>query len=227
MPFDFFLAQTGAEIHRPLPPEAGRAWMACHFSSSDQGLSNLPQALPEGSMVMVDDFIPAAAHDPQKIAAQLAQVVERCHCHRVLLDFQRPGDARTADIAAAIVAALRCPVGVSEAYAKGLPCPVCLPPLPLHMPLADYIAPWKGRQVWLEVMPQAAVYTVTGEGCKQAECDAQGPFPHFNEQAFCRYRMEVAEDAIRFTLSRGLEELEKLRQSKLVDCFVGLYQDFV
>ena len=33
MPTAFFLAQTAAEIHLPLPEDAKKAWMACHFSS--------------------------------------------------------------------------------------------------------------------------------------------------------------------------------------------------
>ncbi len=226
MPFEFFLAQTAAEFGQELPHSAKKAWMACHFSPYGTGLSNLPDRLPEGSMVIVDDFIPVAEHDPERIAAQLKEVVQAFRCSRVLLDFQRPGEERTAAIAKAIVEALPCPVGISEDYAKDAQCPVFLPPLPLHMPLADYIKPWAGRPVWLEVMPDCAAYTITEEGCKRAECEAIGPFPHFDEGACCRYRTEVLEDAVRFTLCRGTEELRRLRQTGATDCFVGLFQAF-
>lgn len=226
MPFEFFLAQTAAEMGQKLPPNAKKAWMACHFSPYGTGLSNLPQRLSEGSMVIVNDFVPAAEHDPERITEQLKEVVKKFHCSRVLLDFQRPGESRTAQIAGAIVQAIPCPVGVSQMYAEGLDCPVFLPPLPLHMPLTDYIAPWWGRPVWLEQMPDCAAYTITEKGCIKAACEAAGPFPHFDEQACCRYRIEGSEDAIRFILTRGPAELEQLRKCEEIDCFVGLYQDF-
>ncbi len=226
MAFDFFLAQTAGEIRHPLPCDAAKAWMACHFSAYGSGLSNLPEQLEPGSMVILNDLMPVAEHDPQRIASQLCEIVGSWQCSRVLLDFQRPGESRTAEIVKAIASTLPCPVGVSQLYAEGLDCPVFLPPLPLHMPLEDYIAPWQGRMIWLEIMPEAALYTITEDGCQREGCNGQLDFPHFDEKAFCRYRMEAAEDAIRFTLSRGMGELALLRQSNMVDCFVGLYQDF-
>lgn len=226
MPSAFFLAQTASEFRWELPADAKRAWMACHFSPYATGLSNLPERLTEGGMVILNDFIPVADHDPDRIAAQLREVVQMHRCSRVLLDFERPGESRTAEIAKAIVEALPCPVGVSESYANGLPCPVFLPPLPLHMPLTDYIEPWKGRPVWLELMPDYATYTITEKGCQKATGEITGPFPHFDEQACCRYRIEVLEDAIRFTICRGAKELALLRKRDEIDCFVGLYQAF-
>lgn len=226
MPSAFFLAQTAAEIRQQLPKNTQKAWMACHFSPYGTGLSNLPEQLPEGSMVIVNDRTPVAGHDPQRIASQLAQLVQAGNIGHVLLDFQRPGEAQTVAIAKAIVGGLACPVGVSELYAKDLQCPVFLPPLPLHMPLADYIAPWKEREIWLELMPDCAAYTVTENGCTKTACDATGTFPHFDAQACCRYRTEVLADAVRFTLVRGAEELEQLRNRTEISCFVGLYQQF-
>lgn len=226
MPSAFFLAQTAAEFRQTLPPVAKKAWMACHFSPYDTGLSNLPSQLPAGSMLIVNDRTPVAGHDPKRIVWQLEQLVEAHAISHVLLDFQRSGEARTAAIAKAIVQALPCPVGVSTHYAAGLECPVFLPPLPLHMAPAAYFAPWSNRRIWLEIAPLCAVYTVTDSGCTQAICEKAGHFPHFDEQAICRYRMELQSDSACFTLCRGLEELALLRQNATVDCFVGLYQDF-
>lgn len=226
MPSAFFLAQTAAEFQQVLPPVAQKAWMACHFSPYGTGLSNLPSQLPAGSMLIVNDRTPVAGHDPQKIVWQLEQLAEEHAISRILLDFQRSGEARTEAIAKAIVQALPCPVGVSSHYAAGLDCPVFLPPLPLHMPPAAYFAPWSNRRIWLEIAPLCAVYTVTESGCAQAVCEESGHFPHFDEQAICRYRIELQSDAACFTLCRGLEELALLRQNGAADCFVGLYQDF-
>ncbi len=226
MPFEFFLAQTPAQFGQELPHYAKKAWMACHFSSHSTGLSNLPVNLPEGSMLIVNDFVPVADHDPQRIAAQLNEVTEACRCSRILLDFQRPADSRTAQIAKAIVQALPCSVGVSGLYARELACPVFLPPLPLHMPLMEYIAAWQGRPVWLELMPDCAVYTITETGCTIAACEPAGAFPHFDAEAFCHYRTEVADDTIRFTLHRSFSDLTVLCKAEQIDCFVGLFQDF-
>lgn len=177
-------------------------------------------------MLIVDDSTPVVNHDPVRITKQLTDLVSALRCSRVLLDFQRPGEARTADIAKAIVQTLPCPVGVSEGYATEMNCPVFLPPLPLHLPLAEYIAPWQGRDIWLEVMPACSVYTITKDGCKKGFCKSQGTFPHFDESAYCRYRIEITDDAVHFSLCRDQEELALLLQSTHVDCFVGLYQDF-
>lgn len=226
MPSAFFLAQTAVEIRQKLPTAAKRAWMACHFSPYGTGLSNLPQDLPEGSMVIVNDLMPVASHDPERIAAQLTGLVQEQHISHVLLDFQRPGESNTAQIAKAIVEALPCPVGVSQMYADGFECPVFLPPPPLHTPLKDYIESWKGRPVWLELMPDCVTYTITEKGCGKAACKAAGAFPHFDEPACCRYRTEVSADAIQFTLMRGQAELERLRNQKEIECFVGLFQEF-
>ena len=86
-----FLAMTAAEIRgtETLPPKT--AWMACHFSPYSTGLSNLPKALPPGSMVILDDITPIHGHDSETIAAQLRPRLDALKCSGVLLDFQRPG----------------------------------------------------------------------------------------------------------------------------------------
>ncbi len=226
MPFAFFLAQTAAEIGLPMPTNTKKAWMACHFSPYNAGLSNLPSVLESGSMVILNDLMPVADHDPERIAQQLLDVVQKHQCSRVLLDLQRPGHSRTATIAKAITEALPCPVGVSECYANGSAYPVFLPPLPLHMALDAYLAPWEGRPVWLEVMPEQAQYIITKEGCRRDSSTGAGQLPFFDEITCCHYGAEVTDDAIRFTLSRGQAELERLWQMGNIDCFVGLYQEF-
>ncbi len=226
MPSAFFLAQTAAEFQQKLPANAQKAWMACHFSPYGTGLSNLPTVLPAQSMVIVNDRMPVAGHDPEKIAEQLRRLVQKFDIGHVLLDFQRPGEPQTAAIAKAIAETLPCPVGVSEQYAQGLERPVFLPPVPLHMPLQDYIAPWQNRGVWLEIAPACTTYRITESGCSQVVSNATGQFPHFDSQTCCRYHIEMQTDAICFTLHRGWEELALLRQNETVECFIGLYQEF-
>ena len=226
MPSDFFLGQTAAEWAHPLPDWGKKAWMACHFSPYGVGLSNLPTHMPSGSMLILNDRTPVCGHDPDLIANQLAELAEKFECSRILLDFQRPEEAQTYDIAKAILQAAACPVGISHWYGAELDCAVCLPPLPLHMPLHSYIAPWLGRDIWLELAPESAQYIVTESGCQVAPCHATGRFPHFDEALFCRYRIDIGEEKLIFTLCRTQEDALALRNANAIECFVGLYQDF-
>lgn len=226
MPSDFFLGQTAAEWEHPLPPGTKKAWMACHFSPYGTGLSNLPRQLPPGSMVILNDRMPVAGHDPALVAQQLSDLVHRFACSHILLDFQRPGEAQTEAIAKAILTSAKCPVGVSHWYAEKLDCPVVLPPLPLNMPLGSHIAPWAGRKIWLELAPDCAQYTVTKDGCRQENCAATGEFPHVDHALHCRYRIAVGSEAITFTLCRTPEDALGLLEAEEIDCFVGLYQEF-
>lgn len=52
--------------------------MGCHFS--DDGLVGLPQALPRGALLVVDDRVPMAAQDPEHILDQLAEALEKLSC---------------------------------------------------------------------------------------------------------------------------------------------------
>ena len=84
-----FLAMTAAEMHSCASLPEKVAWMACHFSPYGLGLSNLPKTLPPGSLLMMDDITPPQGHDPDLIAAQLEECVQKFQCSGVLLDFQR------------------------------------------------------------------------------------------------------------------------------------------
>ena len=117
-----FLAMTAAEIRgtETLPPKT--AWMACHFSPYSTGLSNLPKALPPGSMVILDDITPIHGHDSETIAAQLRPRLDALKCSGVLLDFQRPGYEEAELLAGRLSEALPCPVGQGEhILVDGLP----------------------------------------------------------------------------------------------------------
>lgn len=226
MPSDFFLAQTGAEMGQALPFAAKIAWLGCHFSPSGRGLSNFPTKLPAGSMLILTDETPVSGHEPERVIRELAQAVEKFCCNRVLLDFQRPENPEAAAMARAITQALPCPVGVTEPYAGDLPCPVFLTPLPLDQGPAQRAAQWKGREIWLEAAPQKASYHITKAGC-QIHAPLRGDrFPHGDDGLFCRYRIELGQDAAIFTLCRTWEDWLALARSSQVGCVVGLYQEF-
>ncbi len=219
-----YLAMTATEIadNPALPPAL--AWMACHFSPYGTGLSNLPSHLPEGSMLILNDRTPIMGHDDALIARQLASAATELSCSRILLDLQRPGEYGR--LIASILNCAPCPVGVSEAYAQGLSCPVFLPPLSLLKAPQEQLAPWQGREVWLEIAMDALQITVTDQG-SQLACAAppEDALPFRDDSLFCHYGFVANADSAVFTLHRTPEDLKQLMEVSGCNCFIGLYQE--
>ena len=226
-----FLAMTAAETrnHSVLPPKI--AWMACHFSPYGLGLSNLPQRLPPHALLLLDDITPIREHDPQRITEQLLNCLESLNCHGVLLDFQRPDVPETAVLVNHLTQTLPCPVIVSESYASELSCPVFLPPVPPSVALEEYISPWEGRSIWMEIGLTGELLTLTEQGCETVPL----PFPNeasegFPEKALhCHYRIETNEKSARFTLWRTEKDLAALLEEAEglgISGAVGLYHEF-
>lgn len=227
MPIPCYLAMTGAEfLHADRFPDK-LAWMACHYSCYGSGLSNLPEGLPAGSLIIVNDRTPPCRHDTAFITEQLLQLYEDAKPFGFLLDFQREGLPKNLEVARAVTDALACPVAVSELYAKELDAPVFLPLLPTDMPLTDFTAPWNGREIWLEVGLQTDVFTVTAQGCTvtSSEDDTLAEPVFEDQKLFCRYHWELFEETAVFTLQRTKTELDALLQNaEGVELAVGLYQ---
>ena len=226
MALPLYLAQTAAEMAgNPLP--GSLAYLACHFSPGGTGLSNLPEALPAGAMLILDDSTPMDGHDPEKIVKQLSAQVKLWQCEAVLLDFQRSGLAAQAELAKLLAGSLPCSVGVSELYAKGLSCPVFLPPVPLDRPLAEYLAPWKGREVWLEAALDGVILTLTEQGCTAAPLfDFPGDGLQ-DERLHCHYTVEAPAT---FRLWRTREDLHTLLEDAQllgITKAVGLWQELL
>ena len=229
MPIPCYLAMTGAEfLYADTLPEK-IAWMACHYSCYGSGLSNLPEHLPAGSLIMINDRTPPCGHDIGLITQQLLQLYEEEKPLGFLLDFQRPELPENQAVACAVTKALPCPVAVSELYAKELAAPVFLPLLPPDMPLEDHIAPWHGREIWLEVGLQREVFTLTEQGCTVTP----GTVATLSEPVYkapslyCRYHWELSGKEAIFTLQRGKNEIDALLQNaEGVALAVGLYQQF-
>ena len=224
-----YLAMTAAEIRLAPQLPSNMAYMACHFSPYTTGLSNIPDQLPPGSILILNDRTPINGHVPDLIAQQLAAAVEKLCCSGVLLDFERPGNPLTAAVANAVVAGVPCPAAVSRPYADGLTCPIFLSaPLP-NQRLAPLLAPWKDREIWLEAALDAVNITVTAQGSHHTmlpyhispdDC-------HCDNQLHCRYRIETKPNEIVFSLYRCkdmladlLAEAEQIGITKAV----GLYQ---
>ena len=168
----------------------------------------LPRKLPEGAMVVLTDEIPPLDPDAAAVAAELS----RLPCRALLLDFQRPGHMPTARLAAAIAEACPFPVAVAEPYARGLDCPVFLPPVPPDLPVEEALSPWWGREIWLDLAPSPTRITVTAEGSRReavAAIPAKGQI-HREPELRCHYQIQTGPEAIRFTLWRDRQDLRAL-----------------
>ena len=109
-----------------------------------------PEPIPPGALPVITDRFPP---DGQALR-NLCQGRDA-----VLLDFEAPPTAEVREM----IRHLPCPAAAPPGYSdKG---PVFLPPAPLHMPMEEYLSPWKGREIWLEAALQRQVVTVTEEGC--------------------------------------------------------------
>ena len=229
MALPVYLAMTAAEMGESTKLPSHFAYMACHFSPYGTGLSNLPKWLPENCMLTLNDRTPICGHDPALIAEELTKVIERRHCSSLLLDFQRPDCEEIAILARALIDALPCPVGLSAGYAKGFSCPVFLPPVPLDTPLASYLAPWQGREIWLEAALDGLQITLTSQGCKFSPI----PYPSFSdgfmeETLYCHYQIQTGADFAEFTLYRTREDLNSLLEEAEilgVTSAIGLWQE--
>ena len=231
MPIPRYLAMTAAEMAgcTALPQPA--AWMACHFSSSGDGLSNLPRWLPADSLLILDDSIPMQGHDPQQIAAELGSCLERLKCVGLLLDFQRSGQEQTRKLAEYLCETLPFPIIVSDTYAQGLDCGVFVSPIPPDEDMASRLTPWKGREIWLDTTTQGLEILLTEHGATSTPLPPWGcPEGDFEEKRLhCHYRISLEKSSAVFTLWRTeadieaqLAEAEKLG----VTAAVGLYQEF-
>lgn len=222
-----YLAQTAAEMAgNPIADKC--AFLACHFSPGGKGLSNLPDCLPPGAMLILDDSMPLDGHKPDLILTQLSSAIQRHRCEALLLDFQRPEQPPQQELARQLCSSLPCPVGVSELYTQGLSCPVFLPPIPPDQSLASYLAPWKNREVWLEIALDGITLTLTEAG---SSTEPLRDFPEeglTDENLRCHYTIETAADAAIFRLWRTKTDLDKLlveAESQGVAKAIGLWQE--
>lgn len=230
MVLPLYLALTGAEISKLQTLSFPCAYMACHFSPYSQGLAGVPESLPPESILILDDQMECSGHDPQLVARQLQNAAAKLDCSHILLDFQRPSNPESQEMVRIITHALPCPVAVTQGFADGLTSPVFLSPAPLHVPLTEYISPWKDREIWLEAALGQEDIIVTKEGTNfipRFLGDGYTDGLYCNELC-CRYRTKIDGSHITFTLFDTAETLEKkleLAQSLGVTRAVGLWQE--
>ena len=230
MALPVYLAMTAAELtlQETLPEYV--AWMACHFSSYSQGLSNLPRQLPEGSMLILNDRIPIQGQLPQVVTQQLQQLIEDFSVCGVLLDFQRPRQESAAEMVQAVTQALKCPVAVTEQYATDTNCAVFLEAPRAYHPLQERLKPWKGREIWLEASYSPGTVSVTEEGSFYEPGVAFPPtLPlQTEEKLHCTYCSQESEGCVRYYFHRTPQQLKALleeAQALGIKKAIGLYQE--
>lgn len=231
MPIPHYLAMTGAEMAGKTILPDHTAWMACHFSPSGQGLSNLPQWLPPGSVLILDDSTPIHDHDPVLIAEQLKTCIDSNQCGGLLLDFQRPGEEQSQNLAQYLCRTLSLPIVVSDTYADSLDCPVFLSPISPDETMASRLARWHGRKIWLDTTMAGLEIVLTEKEAKST------PLPPWeapeggmeDERLHCHYQILLDETKAVFTLWRTMEDIaSQLEEAEAlgVTAAVGLYQEF-
>lgn len=211
MDFSIYLAFLPAQRNKMHTLQERAAWLGCRLSPYGEGITGLPPALPEKSMLILTDETPPQGHDPERIARELTENAMNLGADRILLDFQREDLQENRDIAEMVLRLSGIPVGITEQYGRDFDCPVFLSPPPLWTPLEEKAAFWAGRELWLEAVTESALVTVTETGSRYAP----GNFPlpddsPIHERLCLRYRMERSERQRRFTLSRDAGMVRKL-----------------
>ena len=230
MEIPLFLAMTAAEFQSSEHLPAHTAWMGCHFSSYGTGLSNVPKSLPSGAMLMLNDRTPIHGHNPEVVTRTLCETALVLHCDSILLDFQREGYEELKNVVQTVLQNAACPVGVSALYAKELDCPVLLPPIPPHVPPEEVLAPWEGRELWLEVSTEGTEIAVTEEGSRYTPLPNYIPEEEFHveQSLYCHYQINVDDERILFQIGRtGEDQRSMLEAVKAlgVTRALGLWQE--
>ena len=219
-----YLAMTEQELSAGPPPSC-LAYLGCRFSES--GLGGLPQSLPPGALLILDDRTPLENLPIPEIGEALGNVLTRFSCRGLLLDFERPGIAPQKALATFLARNLSCPVAAPPEYAPEN-APVFLPPVPVDCVVEDFLSPWQGREIWLDTGLCGLDLTLTTAGVVCAPAAASLPQGFYDEALCCRYTIRETPQGFLFRLGRDRACLQKLlaRAEPLgVTLAVGLWQE--
>ena len=199
----FYLAMTAQELSIYQNP-ALTAYMACHFSPYGSGLADLPESIPEGAMVILNDRIPMLHHDCHLIASQLASL----SCESILLDLQNTQPQKANALIDAILQAVRVPEGVSEQYAAEHPCAVFLPARDADLDPFKACEAWPDREIWMDLSPGFVTYRIDYHGSQRTrECMFMDTPIHPDSGLLCHYSSMMTEAEAMFSLYRTWEDI--------------------
>ena len=227
MGFVPYLAMTAGDFARNGSVPEHPVWLTACKSSL---WTDLPPFLPRGTMLALTDELPLEGQDPEALREAIGKAIFRLGSQGILLDFQHPGSPAAASLAEALTTSLPCPVAVSEGYARGLDCPVFLSPVPPDVLLTDHLAPWKGREIWLELSAEGLEILLTEAGAtgKTLPRLLPGTGGFADKRLHSHYAVTVENHAARFILWRTKGDLEGLMEEAEalgVSRVIGLYQE--
>ena len=103
-----------------------------------------------------------------------------------------------------------------------------LPPPPPDCPLERYLAPWRGREIWLEAALSARRIEVTAQGAKVTETWSPEGAGRMLPGLHCHLLRETGPGWAGFTLWREPEDLDTLlneAEERGVRMALGLFQE--
>lgn len=228
MVFPIYLAMTVAELSAVSDNPYGCGIMAQCFSSQGSGPGYLPEVVPEDFVLLLNDHVPFDGHDIFRIGSHLAQYCRQKKPRAVILDFQRPFTPSLQELTVHLSACLSVPVIPPPAYCND--GPVFLPPVPTNKSPQKVLAPWKGREIWLEIAFLGQEFSVTEKGCSITSLSYPlRDTPLYDGQAFCHYHIEETDDAVLFRLHRTRDDHTLFLQeaAKMGVCgAIGLFQEY-
>ena len=223
-----YLAMTAAEMAGTSPLPHQTAWMACHFSPYSTGLCNLPNKLPRGSLLILNDRTSIHGHDPERVCRELKKVMQQLECPALLVDFQNPPCQEAQALAAFLARHLDAPMGISPPFAQESAA-VFLPPVPTDVTAEEYLGKWAGRELWLEASLEGQNIALTPAGAAYSPNRRQDyDHVHFDPALHCRYSIEDTPEGITFHTWRTPEDLKTLLEEAEplgVTTSVGLFQE--
>lgn len=230
MPIPLCLAMTAAEMATCTAVPSHVGWLACHFSPSGSGLSNIPKTLPSQSLLILDDSTPFAGHQPDVIIQQLQNIIESLKPEALILDFQRPSEPDVQNLSYMLQTKLPCVVAAPPNFSVPN-APVFLPSCPPNRLIKEYTEPFRGRKIFLETALDGMMIRVTTNGCRKESCffEHAESFPYIDEKLHCHYHIAHNDNAVEFSLQRTYEDCIKLLEEACtlgVTCAVGLWQEF-
>lgn len=227
MEIPLYLAMTASEFRQCRPLPTSIAWLSCLFSPYGRGISNIPKALPPGSLLILSDRTPICGHDPDLIFDTLNHALSGLSCNGLLLDFERSYNQEAANLAGKL-ATLPYPVAISAPYAEDLNCAVFVPAPQPNIALKDYLIPWDSREIWLEISNQPQMIAIKAEGIHAHTAEITEPLPHYDATLHCHYAIDITETAAIFTLQRTKKDWMELLDgnSSQITHAIGLHQEF-
>lgn len=229
MEIPFYLAMTPCEIRQADDVPGHLSWMSAHFSKENELLCNLPENLPENSILVIDDAFPISEHNSALILEQLKMILNNSDLIEILLDFQREYNPKLKAFSAEVAGAFPNRVAVTPNYDNGKTI-VFLPPAPPNIPIQQYLVPWRDRDTWLDLtMSKLAMRIKQNSVIMEDTCEV-GKCPHISPELSTHYGITATNEEILIQFQRTKDDCNMLLQKAAefgVTRGIGLYQEFI